>query len=116
MGLLKKIASFFSEGVREEGDGNVHWEYVRCSRCGENIPVRVDLRNELTAQDEGGEGAYYVRKGVIGSGKTRCFQTIEVELFFDISRRLVSRYISGGEFITKDEFDAQEAAGQDADR
>jgi len=108
MSFLKKMASFLFEGGGREEEGDVHWEYVRCSRCGEKIRVRVDLRNELTSQFEGGEGAYYVRKGVVGSGKTRCFQMIEVELFFDPNRRLVSRYISGGEFITKEEFYAQE--------
>jgi hypothetical protein len=106
MGLLKRIASFFLEGSGDDQDRNVHWEYVRCSRCGERIPVRVDLRNELTAQYEGGEGAYYVRKGVVGTGRTRCFQTIELDLYFGAQRQLVSRYITGGEFITKEEFDA----------
>jgi len=116
MSFLKKIASFLFEGgerARPEGprrkeEADVHWEYVRCSRCGEKLPVRVDLRNELTPEYEGGEGAYYVRKGVMGSGKTRCFQMIEVELFFDPNRRPVSRYITGGEFITEEEFYAQE--------
>lgn len=106
MSLLKKIASFIGGG--ESGEmRNVHREYIRCSRCGERIAVRVDLQSELSPQYEGGEGAYYVRKGVFGSGETRCFQKIEVELFFDPDRRLVSRYISGGEFITRDEFEAQ---------
>ena len=108
MSFLRKIASLLFEGGERQGEGDVHWEYVRCSRCGEKIPVRVDLRNELTAQYEGGEGAYYVRKGVIGSGETHCFQMIEVELFFDTNRRLVSRYINGGEFITREEFYAEE--------
>jgi hypothetical protein len=116
MGLLGKISSFLFGGGGSQEDRDVHWEYVRCSRCGEKIPVRVDLRNELTAQEESSEGAYYVRKGVIGSGKTRCFQTIEVELYFDISRRMASRYISGGEFITRDEFEAQEATSEDVDQ
>jgi hypothetical protein len=106
MGLLKKIASFIRGGKGGE-IGNVHREYIRCSRCGEQIAVRVDLQSELTPQYEGGEGAYYVRKGVFGSGETRCFQKVEVELFFGPDRRLVSRHISGGEFITKDEFNAQ---------
>jgi len=109
MSFLRKIASFLFEGAEKEEPGDVHWEYIRCSRCGERVPVRVDLRNELTAQYEGGEGAYYVRKGVVGSGQTRCFQTIEVELFFDPHRRLVSRYVTGGEFITKEEFRAPES-------
>lgn len=107
MSFLKKIVSSLFGGG-EGGRGDVHREYARCSRCGEEIPVRVDLRNELTPQYGEGEGAYYVRKGVVGGGETRCFQTIEVRLYFDAQKRLVSRYISGGEFITEEEFYAEE--------
>lgn len=104
MGFLKKLSQIFAG--REEG--NIHREYVRCSRCKEKIAVRVNLGNELTPQLDEGEGAYYVRKGVLGSGKTRCFQMIEVELYFDQDKQPVSRYISGGEFITREEFEAEE--------
>lgn len=106
MGFVKQLVDFFSR----DQDPNAHREYVRCSRCGERIAVRVDLGGELTPQFGEGEGAYYVRKGIVGSGKTRCFQTIEVELYFDATKRLVSRYITGGEFITREEFDAAEEA------
>lgn len=117
MSFLKRVTSFlFDSGGGGEGDRNAHWEYIRCSHCGEKVPIRVNLRNELTSQEEGGEAAYYVRKGVIGSGETRCFRTVEVELFFDSNRRLVSRYVSGGEFITKEEFDAQEDASESQDQ
>ena len=68
----------------------------------------MDLSNELTPQYGEGEGVYYVRKGVVGSGETRCFQMIEVELYFDPEKQLVSRYITGGEFITRQEFEAEE--------
>ncbi len=106
MSILKKVGGLFKGGAREPEERDVHWEYVRCSRCGEKIRVRVDLANELTPQlDDEGEGAYYVRKGVIGSGAKRCFQMIEVELFFDADRKPISRYISGGEFITRQEFE-----------
>lgn len=116
MGVLKKITALLSArgggGGGEAEEEYVHREYVRCSRCGEKIAVRVDLRNELTPQydvdEEDREGSYYWRKGIVGSGKKRCFQTIEVELFFDENRQLVSRSISGGEFITREEFYAQE--------
>jgi DNA-directed RNA polymerase subunit RPC12/RpoP len=104
MGLLKKLAELFTSG--DEGD--IHREYIRCSRCGEKIAVRVNLSGELTPQYEEGESAYYVRKGVSGSGKNRCFQMIEVELYFDHDKRLVSRHISGGEFITGEKFEAEE--------
>ena len=105
MGLIKKLARLF--GGSDEGD--IHREYVRCTHCGEKIAVRVNLNSELTPQYGEGEGAYYVRKGVFGSGETRCFQMIEVELYFDYEKRLVSRHITGGEFITADEFYADEA-------
>lgn len=105
MGFMKQLADLFGG----KGEGNIHREYVRCARCGEKLAVRVNLDNELSPQYEEGEGAYYVRKGVLGSGETRCFQTIEVELYFDYEKRLVSRYITGGEFITADEFYADAA-------
>jgi hypothetical protein len=106
MGFLDKLASALLGSV--QGKADAHWEYVRCARCGEKIPVRVDLRHELTPQYGEGQGAYFVRKGVIGSGETRCFQTIEVRLTFDAQKRLAAREISGGTFITKEEFEAGE--------
>ena len=104
MGFLKKLSQLFA-GSEES---NIHREYVRCSRCGEKIAVRVNLANELTPQLDESEGAYYVRKGVLGTGKIRCFQMIEVELYFNQDKQPVSRYISGGEFITREEFETEE--------
>ncbi len=112
MGFLKKLFSSFSGGGREADESYIHREYVRCARCGESLAVRVDLRNELTAQYDGAEdaeGAYICRKGIVGSGRTRCFQQIEVELTFDANRQLLSRSVTGGEFITRDEFEAADA-------
>ena len=104
MGFIKQLTDFF----RRDSDPNAHREYVRCLRCGEKIAVRVNLGNELTPQYGEGEGAYHVRKGVVGSGENRCFQSIEIELYFDATRRLVCRYITGGEYITREEFGAAE--------
>ena len=105
MGFMKKLADLFGG----KSEGNIHREYVRCARCKEKLTVRVNLNGELTPQYGEGEGAYYVRKGVLGSGETRCFQMIEMESYFDYDKRLVSRYITGGEFITDDEFYADAA-------
>ena len=109
MGFLKKLSGLFSGGGSED-DGSVHREYVRCSRCHETLIARVDLRNELTPTYDEGEGAYYVRKGLVGSGKTRCYQTIEVEVYFDAQRNLVSRYATGGTFISREEYEADGVA------
>ena len=106
MNILQQIAKLFTA---QGGEGNIHREYVRCLGCKEKIMVRVNLDNELTPQYGEGEGDFYVRKGILGSGKNRCFQTIEVELNFDLEKQLVSRNISGGEFITQEEFEAKAA-------
>lgn len=98
MGLLDKIMSLFSG--RGRGERDIYRTTVRCSRCGEEIPVRVHLQRELTPQYGEGEGAYYVHKGVVGSGENRCFQTIDVRLTFDAQKRLISREISGGTFVS----------------
>jgi hypothetical protein len=110
MGFLKKLASLLGsgEGKDSKDDKDIHREYVRCARCGEKITVRVDLRHELTPQLDEGEGAYYVRKGVLGSGQNRCFQMVEVELYFDPNRQFLSRYVTGGAFITREEFLTEE--------
>ena len=105
MGFLKKLASFFTSS----GETNAHFEYVQCARCGEKIRVRVDLRNELTRDYESSEGAYHVHKGVMGTGDNYCFQMIDIDLYFNADRDLVSRYISNGEFITKEAFESAES-------
>lgn len=106
MGFLKKLSGLFSSGGVADDSRYAHREYVRCARCGEKLVARVDARNDLTPTYDEGEGAYYVRKGLVGSGKTRCYQTVEIELYFDSQRSLVSRYVTGGEFISRDEYAA----------
>jgi hypothetical protein len=70
MGLFKKIASFFSGD--SESDDHVYEANVRCNRCRELLTL---------------------------VGSNRCFQRVEVTLYFDERRNLVDRQISGGEFI-----------------
>jgi hypothetical protein len=47
--------------------------------------ARVDLRNDLSLLDEGEyeKAAYFCRKILIGA--QRCYQPVEVELYFDIA-------------------------------
>jgi hypothetical protein len=77
------------------------WLEVRCNRCGETIRARVDLRNDLSLLDEGEyeKAAYFCRKILIGA--QRCYQPVEVELYFDMQRGLVEHRVSGGEFISR---------------
>jgi|GEM_PF-277165 len=101
VGFWSSIRSLLFEGHRKDKD--VYTTTVCCSRCGEEIPVRIDLSRELTPSYGEEEGSYYVRKGVVGSGETRCFQTIELHLTFDAQRRILSREISGGAFVEGDD-------------
>ncbi|GAB4466964.1 MAG: hypothetical protein Kow0070_30120 [Anaerolineales bacterium] len=90
MNFFKKL--FSSEPVKPAKRYYIF--QVKCRRCGEIIEGRVDLDNDLSLNDDGG---YFVRKGLIGSG--RCFQQIEVELTFNSSRQLLEKAITGGEFL-----------------
>lgn len=70
---------------------------VRCRACGEVIPVRIDLANDLSLDYE--TGHWQVHKVVVGSGRTRCFRRIEVDLVFDARRQLIDSHVVGGELI-----------------
>lgn len=86
------------------GDADVYWIYVRCGRCGEPIRGRVDLRNEPSLADDG--VTWIVRKGLIGSGAGRCYQTVEVTLTFDAQKReVLASEVSGGKLITEQEYE-----------
>jgi len=90
MSLFKRLL----QGGPAPSKGNFLTFTVTCNRCGEAIEGRVNLNNDLSADDEG-EG-FHVRKVLMGSG--RCFQRVEVELHFDSERRLTEKQAQGGRF------------------
>jgi hypothetical protein len=99
MGLLKKISQLFSSpGAPTD---NAYWVKVKCQRCGEIIQARINLNNDLSLEYDEGRTTYFCRKTLIGeaSGERLCFQRIEIELTFDENRRLLSREITGGQFV-----------------
>lgn len=98
MGFFDAIKSAFSGGTTD----NVHWVYVRCNRCGETIKTRIDVRNDLSLQDD---GSYLVNKVLMGSG--HCFERIAVTLTFDGQRRVTDRQIQRGTFISAAEYRAE---------
>jgi len=101
MSFLKKIGSLVKGGEAPADDAI--YLYVRCNQCGEKLRIRVDKRHDLTPDYE--RGGYYLRKEMMDS---RCFQLMYAELRFDASHNVVSRNISGGEFITKEEYEREE--------
>lgn len=111
MGLLDQIkAALGFGGGGERGDRNAMLLYVRCSRCGDIVRVRVNLANEPAQDfDEGGDAVagYTLRKTIVDS---KCFRPIPLTIRFDGRRRETGREIDGGEFVTREEHDAARAA------
>ena len=97
---MKWLANLFKSPY----SGRNRWFYVQCHRCKEIIKGRVDLYNDLSIRfGEGNQkSTYYCRKVVIGSN--RCYLPIEVEMTFDANRKLLEREITGGEFVTEEEY------------
>jgi hypothetical protein len=87
------------------GDANAYWIYVRCRRCGEPLRSRVNLANDPSLDDDG--ETWVVRKGLIGSGANRCFQSVEVTLKFDAKKQnVIESDAVGGTLITAEEYQA----------
>ncbi len=93
-------------------DQRSYWVHARCKRCGEVITARVDLMNDLSKDFETGQ--YAVHKVLVGAGRNRCFQRIEVTLRFDKNKKLVERSITGGEFLEPDQVEVARAAYEQA--
>ena len=86
---------------------------MRCAKCGEKIRVRVDRANDLAQEyEDGGDSptGYTATKGVVGK---KCFRVMSMTVKFDKSGREVSRSVDGADFITAEEYAAEEepAAG-----
>lgn len=102
MSFLKKITDFFTSSSL--GSDPVYWLYVECKHCGEKIKTRVNLYNDLSIRygEKNEADTYFCRKVIIGN--ERCYRPIEVEMTFDRNKKLMDRQITGGKFISKDEF------------
>jgi len=102
MGILAGLRRALGGGSGR-GESDSYWVYAQCKRCGEPLRARVDLRNEPSQADDG--ETWIVRKGLIGDGERRCFQTVEVTLQFDGSKQqILDSEVAGGKLITEDEY------------
>ena len=102
MNFLKKLF-----GGSRGGDDRQLPIYVMSHRCREPIEGKVDLFNELSGADE--DNGYYVRKVLHTSGRNRCFDQVEVELWFNGKKEIAERSVSGGRWLTAEEY-AEELA------
>ena len=102
---MRWLRRFFKRQSRQD-NATALWIYVTCGRCGEAIRVRADRRYDLVSEmrDPGESGpAYTLHKDIVG---VRCFQRIAVELAFDQRLQTTERHISGGRWLSEEEYRA----------
>jgi len=97
MSFLKRLSDIFSPAQGSDFGKRSYMFEVRCRRCGEIIPGRVDLMNELSQDYD--TGLFTSRKVVMGSGENRCFQQIEAIFTFDKNKQLIDKQVIGGEIV-----------------
>ncbi|MFC1466650.1 MAG: hypothetical protein ACFLMY_17545 [Candidatus Brachytrichaceae bacterium NZ_4S206] len=103
MNLLKRLfgGAANSEAATQDSDALIY--YVKGNKCGAITRVRIDRRNDLSRDDDDN---FFVRKVVVDS---KCYGQVEIELRFDPQYNEISREIRGGVFVTRQEWEAQEA-------
>jgi hypothetical protein len=96
--LVNKLKNFFKALAGEPTYGLLIFK-VRCSKCGEEITVRARKYSDISRiyEGEGPAGAeYFLRKEILGK---KCNNLIYVSIYFGHGFNIISRDISGGEFI-----------------
>ncbi|MBS3753390.1 MAG: hypothetical protein KGY46_08385 [Anaerolineales bacterium] len=98
--MWDKIRSLFTA----RSDPHGYTVYVACDRCGEKLKTRINKAHDLSVEygARQGKDTYFCRKVLSGDGP--CFQRIEVELTFDERKRVIDKEISGGRFISREEY------------
>ncbi len=104
MNWLKSLAGLFSGSG---SGGRAYWLHVVCDHCGEKLRTRVDLYNDLSVDygESGSEITYFCRKTLVGS--SGCYRPIEVALTFDEKKTMKSHKVSGGRFLTQEQYDSE---------
>lgn len=80
-------------------DEDVLWLYVQCNRCGAKVEVRVDRRNEVSADYE--SGGFVLHKEMMDS---KCFQLMHAEIHYDAQLHVTGQTVTNGKFITREEY------------
>ena len=101
MGFLKKL--FGGGAPKKYVDTQGVYFYVECANCGTRVRVRADKQHDLQNTD----GGYEWHKTIVDS---RCFRRIQTVVQLDANYQMTSHEISGGRFMTEEEYLAAEAA------
>jgi hypothetical protein len=105
MSFFQRILNLFSGKPGSGGKRNLPI-YLLSRRCNEPLAGEVDIYNELS-QSEEDEGAYFTRKVLHTSGENRCFDQVEVQIWFDRNKQVVQHEVHGGRWLTAEEYEAE---------
>ena len=107
MSIIDRVRSLFAP--QSTADPNALWLYVRCARCGTPLAVRVDMRNELSADYE--SGGYILVKEMMDS---KCFTLMRAQVRFDSRRNVTEQTLENGVMLTREEYN--QSIGQSGDQ
>ena len=101
LNLLRKLFNAGSSATTSDERGVVS-TYVRCAKCGSIVRVRIRTGNDISRDDD---DLPFVRKTVMDG---KCHARMEMELKFDGTYRSAARHVQGGEFVTQEQWAAQQ--------
>ena len=107
MGFLKKL--FGGGNANENQSGRVPADpqglyfYVQCDRCGAPVRLRADKQYDLLNESNG----YTWHKTIVDN---RCFRPMPTVVHLNAAYEMISHEISGGHYISQDEYEALLAA------
>jgi hypothetical protein len=95
--------SFFKKlfGKEKEDFSGFIWIYTKCDKCGEKFRTLIRKYNDLTPTYKDDGPAFILNKELIGAS---CPNRINLHLEFDRGYHKISEEITGGHFITKEEY------------
>lgn len=107
MGFLKKLFGGVEKSPKKYVDKQGVYFYVQCDNCGARVRLRADKQHDLQNTGQG----YEWHKTVVDS---RCFRRMQTVVQLNQSYQMVSHEITGGRFMTEEEYLAAEAQAKEA--
>ena len=106
MGFLKKLLGGGEQKSRPDQtyvDTQGVYFYVQCDRCGAPVLLRADKQHDLLNVGNG----FVWHKTIVDN---RCFRPMPTVVYLNSAYEMVTHEITGGRYITQDEYEALLAA------
>lgn len=105
MGFLKKLFGGQEQGRPDKPyvDTQGVYFYVQCDNCGAPVRLRADKQHDLLNEGDG----YVWHKTIVDN---RCFRPMPTVVYLNAAYEMTAHEITGGCYISRDEFEALWAA------